>query len=203
MRRYERWINVETLKSEQIAALRFVELPLVNPTILARRCYFELGCRDCDLPEDYDLMLRASAAGMRFGKVPEVLFDWSDGPGRLTRTDPRYSAEAFMRCRRMHLLAGPLHGVGAVDLWGVGKTGKPWLRWLQAEGIAVRRAYEVSVRKVGVRIHGVPVAHPDEMPTADGTPLVIAVGAEGARELILPHIASRGYAAGRDAWFVA
>ena len=38
---------------------------------------------------------------------------------------------------------------------------------------------------------------------ADGTPLVIAVGAENARKLILPHILSRGYVPGGDAWFVA
>ena len=38
---------------------------------------------------------------------------------------------------------------------------------------------------------------PAKMPVADGTPLVIAVGAEGARELILPQIRSRGYVARR------
>ncbi|MCH8830324.1 MAG: glycosyltransferase family 2 protein, partial [Planctomycetes bacterium] len=135
MQRYQRWINDETAHSEQISALRFVELPLVNPTILARRHYFELGYRDGDFPEDYDLMLRAAERGLRFGKVGEVLFDWIDGPGRLTRVDSRYSPEAFMRCRRMHLLAGPLRGVDSVDLWGAGQTGKPWLRWLQAQRI--------------------------------------------------------------------
>ena len=38
---------------------------------------------------------------------------------------------------------------------------------------------------------------------ADGTPLVIAVGAENARQLILPQILSRGFVSGGDAWFVA
>ena len=65
MRRYERWINEETVDGEQISALRFVEFPLVNPTILARRSYFELGFCDSDFPEDYDLMLRAAAHGAR------------------------------------------------------------------------------------------------------------------------------------------
>ena len=82
MQRYERWINEETIDAQQISALRFVEFPLVNPTILARRGYFEMGFRDSDLPEDYDLMLRATAQGMRFGKVDEVLFDWTDHPGQ-------------------------------------------------------------------------------------------------------------------------
>lgn len=203
MHRYERWINEETLDSEQIFALRFVEFPLVNPTILARRNYFDMGFRDSDLPEDYDLMLRAAAEGMRFGKVDEVLFDWMDHPDRLTRTDSRYALEAFMRCRQFHLLAGPLRDVSRVDLWGLGLTGKPWLRWLQAQNITVRHGYDINERKVNKEIHGVRIGHPSEMPNADGTPLVIAVGAEDARKLILPQILSRGYVSGSDAWFVA
>lgn len=220
MSRYESWINADTLDSSQIVALRFVEFPLVNPTILARRSYFtqgfhepwvqakaqtetEHGFGDGDFPEDYDLMLRAAGQGMRFGKVHEVLFDWTDHAGRLTRTDSRYSAEAFMRCRQAHLLAGPLNGVRRVDLWGVGQTGKPWLRWLQAQNISVRRGYDIDRRKVNARIHGVDIAHPRDMPAPDGTPLIIAVGAADAREVILPQIDSRGYVSGEDAWFVA
>ncbi|MEM9659997.1 MAG: glycosyltransferase, partial [Planctomycetota bacterium] len=203
LQRYQRWINTETLDSERIAALRFVEFPLVNPTILARREYFELRFVDDDLPEDYDLMLRAAAAGFGFGKVPATLLDWTDTAGRLTRTDQRYSTEAFMRCRRRHLLAGPLHGESHVDLWGVGQTGKPWLRWLQGCGIVVRRGYDVHPRKVNRRIHGVLIGRPEDMPVADGTPLIVAVGAEEAREMILPHLLEHGYALGGDAWFVA
>lgn len=203
MQRYQSWINQETLMSEQISALRFVEFPLVNPTIMGRRAYFELRFANNDLPEDYDLMLRAAARGMRFGKVREVLLDWTDHSERLTRTDRRYTRAAFNRCRRQHLCNGPLSNVDCVDLWGVGQTGKPWLRWLLAEKIDVRSAYDVNQRKLNERIHGVPVMHPDEMATADGTPLVIAVGAAGARELILPHIQSRGFVPGKNAWFVA
>jgi glycosyltransferase involved in cell wall biosynthesis len=203
MNRYERWINEETKDGEQISALRFVEFPLVNPTILARRSYFELGFRDSDVPEDYELMLRAAAQEMRFGKVNEVLFDWTDHPRRLTRTDSRYTLDAFMRCRQSHLLAGPLRDVRCVDLWGAGETGKPWLRWLQTQNINVRRGYDINKRKVNNQVHGVRISHPTDMPAADGTPLIIAVGAENARTLIQPQILSRGYVPGVDAWFVA
>ena len=203
LRRYERWINEETAEGRDISALRFVEFPLVNPTILARRSYFKLGFRDVDVPEDYDLMLRAAASGMRFGKAPEALFDWTAHSGRLTRTDSRYSPEAFMRCRQSHLLAGPLRGIECVDIWGVGQTGKPWLRWLRAQNINVRCGYDVNERKVNERIHGVRIAHPTDMPVADGTPLIIAVGADQARRLILPQILQQGYVSARDAWFVA
>lgn len=203
MHRYQRWINQETRTHEQIFAMRFVEMPLVNPTILARRAYFDLEFRKDDLPEDYDLFLRAASTGMRFGKVEEVLFDWSDHKDRLTRNDKRYSIDSFMYCRRKHFLAGPLRDVACVDLWGVGKTGKPWLRWLQSSSVKVRKAYEVNERKVGAVIHGVSVSHTDELITPDGTPLIIAVGAESGRGVIMPQILRAGYIPGRDAWFVA
>ena len=35
-----------------------------------------------------------------------------------------------------------------VDLWGIGQTGKPWLRWLQDQNITVRHGYDINERKV-------------------------------------------------------
>ncbi len=203
LRRYQSWVNDETASSQQIHALRFVEFPLVNPTILARRAYFELGFRSHDVPEDYDLMLRAAGQGMRFGKVAKTLFDWHDHTGRLTRNDSHYSEAAFMRCRREHLLAGPLRDVSTVDLWGVGMTGKPWMRWLVSQGISIRHAYDVSPRRIGQNVHGTIVQDPQSLHHADGTPMLIAVGAADSRTLITPQLTARGYQSGKDAWFVA
>ena len=62
---------------------------------------------------------------------------------------------------------------------------------------------DVASSKIGQRIHSVPVMCPEDLGVADGTLLVIAVGAEGARELILDHIRPLGFVPGRDAWFVA
>ena len=92
MQRYEQWSNSLT-EPGRIAAMRFVELPIVNPTLLAKREVFELGFRDGAWPEDYDLCLHALGQGHTAAKVPEVLFDWIDSGDRLTRTDERYSPE--------------------------------------------------------------------------------------------------------------
>lgn len=108
-----------------------------------------------------------------------------------------------MRCRQHNLLISALDDVPMVDLWGVGQTGKLWLRWLQSQNIKVRRACDINSRKVHQRIHGIPIAHPETMPPADGTPLLIAVGSDKAREIIQPQLLSRGYICGGDAWFVA
>ncbi|HJN82161.1 MAG: glycosyltransferase family 2 protein [Verrucomicrobiota bacterium] len=201
MQRYELWSN-SLIEPERIAAMRFVELPIVNPTLLARREVFELGFRYGAWPEDYDFCLRALGQGHTAAKVPEVLFDWIDSGDRLTRTDERYSPEAFDRCRRAHILDGPLAGKATVDLWGAGQAGKPWLRWLQAEGFTVRHIVEVSPKKIGTKIHDTPVIADTELPPPDGTPLIIAVGAIGARELIEAEITQKGYTPGKDAWFV-
>ena len=100
-------------------------------------------------------------------------------------------------------MAGPLAGVEEVDLWGAGKTGKPWLHWLRSQGVRVRVVYDIDPRKIGQEIAGSPVRHPDEIPAADGRVILVAVGAEGAREVITPQLAARGYTVGEGAWLVA
>jgi len=202
MRRYEEWIN-QHCSADEIAALRFVESPFVHPTVTARREVFELGYRTGDFPEDYDLWLRAIKAGFRAVKLPRRLLRWTESPNRLTRRDCRYRPEAFDRCKREHLREGPLDRVATVDLWGAGQTGKPWLRWLQKNSVTVRRLYDIDPNKLGQSIHGVRVDHADDLLPADGTVLLIAVGAEGARELIKAAISSKGYRPGTDAWFLA
>ena len=200
--RYEAWINAHC-DPISIAAYRFVESPLANPTMLCRREVFGIGYRDGDWPEDYDFWLRAIAAGYRFGKVEKHVLDWIDRPTRWTRRDERFSAAGFERCRRQHLLAGPLAGVREVDHWGAGKAGKPWFRWLRGVGIDVRHIWEVSPRRIGRSLEGVLMRSPRELEPADGTPLLIAVGAPGARDVIEPQLRAQGYRPGVDAWFVA
>ena len=201
MQRYESWSNALT-EPDQIAAMRFVELPIINPTLMAKREVFELSYRQGDWPEDYDLCLRALGKELRAAKVTEVLLDWIDSSKRLTRKDARYSPEAFDRCRRTHLIEGPLKGVKEVDLWGAGQAGKPWLRWLQDKGFHVRHIIEVSPKKIGTKIHEVPVICPHDLPPPEGNPLIIAVGAAGARELIEAELIEKGYTPGENAWFV-
>ena len=201
MHRYESWSNSLT-EPDQIAAMRFVELPIINPTLMARRKVFELSYRPGDWPEDYDLCLRALGKELRAAKVKEVLLDWIDSSNRLTRKDARYSPEAFDRCRRTHLIEGPLKGAKEVDLWGAGKAGKPWLRWLKDKGFKVRHIIEVSPKKIGTKIHGVPVICSNDLSAPKEAPLIIAVGAAGARELIEAELIKKGYNPGKNAWFV-
>jgi glycosyltransferase involved in cell wall biosynthesis len=96
MRDYVRWLN-GLLSHADIVRDLLVESPIAHPSVMVRaEVLRDLGgYRAFDGPEDYDLWLRAHARGWRFGKRAEVLLDWRDHPGRLTRRDPRYAAERF------------------------------------------------------------------------------------------------------------
>ena len=54
---------------------------------------------DSAWPEDYDLVLRLLENGEKLGMVPERLLHWRDGPGRLSRSSPRYAQSAFVECK--------------------------------------------------------------------------------------------------------
>lgn len=103
MQRYERWTNSLT-EPNQIAATRFVELPIINHTLMAKRELFELGYRHGNCPEDYDLCLRSLGKNLKAAKVKKVLLDWIDSSNRLTRKDARYSAKPSIAAGELTLL---------------------------------------------------------------------------------------------------
>ncbi|MDC0262514.1 glycosyltransferase [bacterium] len=204
MRRYEDWLN--SLRThEDLLANRFIELPMVNPSILARREFFLNKCRQGDFPEDYDQWLSALQVGARAGKPESFILDWRDRPNRLTRRDTRYKREAFDHCKKHHLLKGPLRDTRKIILWGVGQTGKPWLTWLLKEGFEIPYAIDVSPKKMGKCIHGVAVISPEQLRRIYDPELFVlaAVGAYGAREKIAGYLKHLGCIRGKNLWFVA
>lgn len=183
MRAYVRWSN-GLVTHDTIAADMLVESPLVHPSVTMRAAALHAlgGYRAFDGPEDYDLWLRALAAGFRFGKAPDVLLEWRDTPSRLSRTDARYDAdrffalkvEAFLRCA----------GAGDLVVWGAGPIGKAWARALAARGRVVRAFVEVDPRKIGQTVHGAPVVAMDAAAGYRACLHVAAVGQSEARARI-------------------
>lgn len=158
MRAYVAWQN-EVLDHAAIVADMLVESPLVHPSVAMRRAALLAlgGYRGDGGPEDYDLWLRAHAAGLRFGKCPETLLLWRDSPRRLTRRDPRYAPARFLARKRAALLAGPLADGAPVVIWGTGRIGKAWARGLREADRPPAAYVEVDAAKIGQRIHGAPV----------------------------------------------
>lgn len=192
-RRYEAWIN-DAVTPEEIERSVFVECPLAHPTFFLRAHAVEAvgGYQAFDGPEDYDLVLRMWSEGHRFGKVPEVLMRWREGPDRLSRTDPRYAPEAFLATKLRHLRATLLRDGGSVVIWGAGPVGKGWSKALRRADVGLAAFVEVDPRKIGQEIHGAPVWRPDELRSRQEPYVLAAVGSPGARSEIREALASMG-----------
>ena len=109
----------------------------------------------------------------------------------------------FRRLKARYLRRGPLADVRRVAVWGAGKTGRPFAASLRAEGFEVIAWIDVSPRLVGGELHGAPIHAVEDLEGLRGTPILVAVGAVGARHLIRSELHGRGFAELRDFWVVA
>ncbi len=205
--RFAQWLNTLTTPSA-ITAQRFVDQPVVNPSMLLRREVFDRheGFRSgLDWAEDYDFWLRLLHEGGQIAKVPEILFTWTDHEGRLTRRDPVYTQDAFLRCKAYYLARIPQVAERGVVLAGAGPIGKTMARAIGTEKIHLHHFFEVHPRRIGERIHGVPVIPVDSWgPCRPGSPIVLGcVGQPGKRRHLLELARERGHTEGEDFFAVA
>lgn len=204
LRRYEAWQNGLCTHTE-LARARFIESPLVHPSVLFDRAAVLAvgGYRDCGWPEDYDLWLRLFAAGARFGKLPEPLTFWRDHPRRLTRTAAHCQADAVRACKVHHLRAGPLAQATGVWIAGTGREGRALARALVEVGVRVVGWVDVSPRRIGGWLLGWPVVGPAGFRPGVGEVVLAAVGAAGRRAQVQAWLAACGLVEGEQAWCVA
>jgi hypothetical protein len=197
-RRYERWLN-GLVDHDTIVRDILVECPIAHPTFMMRADAIERlgGYRDRGWPEDYDLVLRLWKAGRRFGKVPRILLQWREGEGRLSRTSPAYSPEAFRRCK-VEALGSFVLGGRPISVWGAGPTGKTFARTAMSAGIGLRAFVDLDPRKIGQTIYGAPVVSPAEVESLQGSFIVAAVGSDRGREEIRAALAAAGWQEGAD-----
>jgi GT2 family glycosyltransferase len=202
LRRYEQWLN--SLTTVELARRDvFVECPIANPTLFVRREVLAAlgGYRETPWPEDYDLVLRLWASGARFRNLASVLLDWRDHPARLSRTSPRYTVEAFARCRVHHLRSTLLRNGREAVVWGAGPVGKLFARELLGAQVGVVAFVEVDPRKIGKRIYGVPVVGAHDAAFTSAALALGAVAGPGARARLRELAAAQGRREGVD--FVA
>ena len=202
MQRYVDWVN-GLLDSEDIARERFVECPVIQPSLMFRRSGFEAvgGYHEVEWAEDHDLFLRMIRAGMRIGKVEKTVLSWRDSPGRLTRTHPAYAEEQVWGMKAHHLSCEPEVSSMGVAICGAGPIGKRLARMLGRKGVSVRGFFEVHPRRVGEEIAGVPVVGQQEFGTRwRDAVLLSAVGIGGGREKVRELARAEGYAEGENFW---
>jgi glycosyltransferase involved in cell wall biosynthesis len=197
LREYEVWLN----GIRSVADVRrdaFVECPIAHPTLMMRRGMAALGYRACGWPEDYELLLRALAAGLRIGVVPRRLLAWRNGPATLSRIDARYGTDRFTACKAHYLAAGFLRGSARYVLWGYGSTGRALRRALAAHGRTPSHIVEIKRGRLGQRIHGADVVPHAELSLLRGIPIVVSVARAGPRAEIRGALAGMGFDEGRD-----
>jgi glycosyltransferase involved in cell wall biosynthesis len=201
MERHIAWLAT-MLDHDDIAAMRFVDAPVAHPAVAYRRdAVLPFGpYRHGDFAEDHDLWLRLIASGHRFGVIPEPLVTWRDRPGRLTRSDVRYRDDRRKRLVHEHLVAGPVGEGRPLLVWGAGVYGRRHVRGLRAvaemHGIRLQfRAFiDIDPQKIGRVLQGdVPVVGPETLGPPDGSLLLVAVAAAGARALIEDELRERGW----------
>lgn len=205
MRLYEEWLN-GLMTHDEIVRDIFVESPFAHPSVMYRREVVMAvgGYQDRGWPEDYDLWMRLWMAGAKFAKCAEVLLEWRDSPGRLSRTADAYSLMNFRRLKLHYLLLTYLRDRREVTLWGAGRGGRWWGGELTRAGIRVRRYIDIDPRKIGRRRGAAPVEPPDALREhLPGDFILGVVESRGARALIRAQLLEMDYVELEDFLFVA
>jgi FlaA1/EpsC-like NDP-sugar epimerase len=139
-------------------------------------------------------------------KVPRVLLTWREHPARATRQDARYSDRRHRELKIEYLLAGPLAQQRPIVFWGAGIEGKPLLRALIARGCVPVAVVDIDPRKIGQRLHGVPVVAKTELAPLlaahPGAVVLVAVGIPEARAELRADLQAAGLDEGRDAYLL-
>ncbi len=204
---YVAWTN-SLLTPADIALRRFVESPVVHPSVMFRRelVHRHGGYASGDFPEDYELWLRWMDAGVPFGKVDAELLIWNDPPARLSRTELRYRTGAFYRTKCVYLarwIKRQVEPSREIWLWGAGRITRRRFLTLNSAGVAISGFIDVDVKKLGCLRDGRPVVAPCHLPSREQAFILAAVSTRGARDLIGAELNGRGRTEGSDYLLVA
>lgn len=188
---YVDWLNsIKT--ADEIHLNQFVEFPLANPTLMFRRTVFNDGIyADGDFPEDYEFFLRLQSAQIKMAKVDKIVLSWRDSETRLTRTDSRYSHEAFFRLKAKYLALwlaknNPIYP--KIYLWGAGRLSRKRSNYLLDEGLEVVKYIDLKENDQSL--------HYESLPQPSNAFVVSYVANRGARAKIRAFLEQRGFKEG-------
>jgi glycosyltransferase involved in cell wall biosynthesis len=212
---YHRWLaSLDTAEALRRECL--VESPLVHSSVMADRRLLaahryrsgaEAGITvdpGAVWPEDYDLWLRLLRAGARILNLPEPLVRVRVHPRRVTR-ERSYSPAALAPLKLHHLLCTRLARRPPVVVQGAGRHGKMWARLLVRASVPVTALLDVSPRRRGKRMDGLPVHAVEDLPGLDRELVLVAVGQKGPntrRAEVRAQLAAQGLVEGDDYVFV-
>ncbi len=196
--RFVDWSNsIQTY--EEIFNNRFIELPVVNPTLMWRRQTGEkYGLyRAGGFPEDYEMVLRWLDKGVKIVKIPEVVLLWYDSDTRLTRTDANYSDKSFYKIKSRYLASwleknNPFHP--SVSVWGASRISRRRARLLEQYGVQLKNYIDTKKsRQIGSEV----IYHKD-LPSAGQMFILSYIRQMNNRDRIRLFLKERGYLEGKD-----
>lgn len=195
--RFVNWVNSFHTSSD-IWAKRFIEIPLIQPTAMFRAKLVEKHgvYQQGAFPEDYELFLRWLDEGVRFHQLPEILHEWHDSDTRLTRTDERYSPDAFYKTKALYFAKWfqRSHPDKELWIWGAGRKSRQRAAFLENEGLIISGYYDLAANKNSQQLCCSYLEIPDR-----GTQFILSmVASYGASEKINAYLLSRKYQPNND-----
>ncbi|MEA3460258.1 MAG: glycosyltransferase family A protein [Bacteroidota bacterium] len=197
-RRFVEWSN-SLVTYKEIYNRRFIEAPIVNPTAMWRRETMEQHglYLSGDFPEDYEMWLRWLDKGVKIAKVPEVVLDWHDSDGRLTRTHPIYSDRAFYEIKSSYLAKflsewNPYHP--HVSIWGASRISRRRAKILEQHGVRIDTYIDTKKSRQLDR----KLIYYEDLPEAGSMFILTYIRQMDNRERIQTFLESRGYIEGAN-----
>lgn len=197
-KRFVAWSN-SIVSYQEIYHRRFIEAPIVNPTAMWRRVTMDRHglYHSGDFPEDYEMWLRWLDGNVKIAKIPELVLDWHDSAGRLTRTHAIYSDRAFYKIKSRYLakwLSGhnPFHP--EVWVWGASRISRRRARILEEQGIRIKTYIDTKNSRQLDR----EVIYYDDLPESGSGFILTYIRQMDNREKIQDFLEKRGYKEGKD-----
>lgn len=202
---YMRWQNACITRTD-IENQIYIESPFAHPSVMYRKSRVTAlgGYRDGEFPEDYELWLRLFHAGEAMIKLDEVLIDWRESDGRLSRTSSRYSELAFELLRAEYLAKEPRLKNRRIVFWGAGRKTRQRIQYLLDYGIKPAAWIDIDKGKIGKEYHGVKTFSPEwlrqyQQVAQHEKPFVLNyVRNHGVRDKCRKYLNDAGYIMGED-----
>lgn len=198
---YTKWTN-SLVSPEEIALNRFIESPVINPTLLFRRELLDMygNYQHGDFPEDYELLLRWLGKGVRIQKIEQVLLDWHDSDTRLTRSDRRYRPDAFYKTKAQYLSKWMRYNDRPYFwVWGAGRISRKRVDFLINQGLFIEGFIDVKERQ----LPEYPCIHFNQFNWQAPSFILSYVGNRGVREEIRAFLNAKGKEEGVDYLLIA
>jgi len=196
--RYVTWSN-QILDFCDIYLNQFIESPIINPTVMWRKEISDQygSYENGDFPEDYELWLRWMDKGIQFHKVNNPLIKWYDSEHRLTRTDARYSDEAFYKIKTFYLAKwlktnNPFHP--SVVVWGASKISRKRVYLLESHHIEISNFIDISKKRQLDK----EIIYYKDIPSPEKIFVLVYLKEETMRTNTISFLKEKGFVAGEN-----